>query len=91
MVGDGARSAMEHGVVSVEPLHGRAVGPGQPLGALDDRVRDGQRVELERGDLLLRLDDRVQLPEARAQPLLVALAQRDVAERGVDAAVVEDA
>ena len=89
-LGDAGADA-DHGDLPVEPLHSRTVGAGQPLCALDDRPRDGDRIELERGDLLLRLDDRLQLVEARAEALIVALALRDVAERRVDSTVVEHA
>ena len=59
-------------LVPVEPLHDGSVGARQSLRPLDDRRSDGVRVELEGGDLLLRLDDRVQLVEARAQSFFVA-------------------
>ena len=55
-----------HRLVPFEPLHGRAVAAAEALRAQDDRARQRLVVELERGDLLLRLHDRVQTAEARA-------------------------
>ena len=75
-----SRANVEDGVEAIEPLHGGAVGARQSLRALDDRLRDRERVELERRDLLLGLHDRVQLAEARAEPCLVSLSLGDVAE-----------
>ena len=78
-------------LVPFEPLHRRAVGAAEALCAQDDRARQRFVVELERGDLLLRLDDRMQPAEARPQTLLVAPPLRDVAQRGVHPAAVQDA
>jgi hypothetical protein len=78
-------------VRSLVPLHGDTVRAREALRALDDCRGDRIGIELERRDLLLNLHDLVQPGEAVPETLLVALALRDVAERGVDAAVVEHA
>ena len=78
-------------LMAVEPLHRRTVAAAESLRAQNDRARQQLMVELERRDLLLRLDDRMQAPEARPQAILVSLALSDVPQSCVDATVVEAA
>ena len=91
MTGRDPGAMVVHRLVPFEPLHSRAVSAAEALRPEDDRARQRLVVELERGDLLLRLHDRVQTPEARAQAILVAPALRDVPQRRVHAPAVQDA
>src|SRR5438128_421444 len=69
----GTGGLMDDRVAALEPLHRGAVRAGEALGAFDDRRGHRFRIELQSRDLLLRLDDRVQPPQARSQAILVAL------------------